>query len=74
MVVPPLHVYYYFPATITRLLRQYGFEVVSISHEAKYQNLNSMFQYQFGLNKNAIPQIPMPVNFWDIMLVIARKA
>lgn len=74
MIVPPLHVYYYSPKTITRLLEAHGFDIVSISHEAKYQNLNSMFQYLLGLNKNTMPKIPIPVNFWDIMLVIARKA
>ena len=74
MIVPPLHVYYYTPKTITRLLEAHGFEILSISHEAKYQNINSIFQYQFGLDKNAIPKVPILVNFWDIMLVIARKA
>jgi hypothetical protein len=73
MVAPPLHVYYYSQLTISQLLKQHGFEILSISHEAKYQNLNSMFQYLLGLNKNTIPQIPVKVNFGDIMLVIAKK-
>jgi 2-polyprenyl-3-methyl-5-hydroxy-6-metoxy-1,4-benzoquinol methylase len=73
MVVPPLHVYYYSPATITRLLRQYGFDVLSISHESKYQNFNSILQYQFEFNKNIFPQFPVRVNFGDIMLAIAIK-
>lgn len=73
MVVPPLHVYYYSQVTISRLLKQHGFAVLSVSHETKYQNLNSIFQYLIGLNKNSIPQIPMKVNFGDIMLVIAKK-
>jgi len=73
MVVPPLHVYYYSPKTLSRLLEQHGFEILSIRHAPKYQNLNSLFSYQFGIKKDAIPQIPVKVNFWDIMQVIAKK-
>lgn len=73
MVAPPLHVYYYSRKTITRLLEQYGFEVLSISNESKYQNLNSILKYQFGINKKAIPKIPIKVNIGDIMQIIAKK-
>jgi SAM-dependent methyltransferase len=74
MIVPPLHIYYYSRRTITRLLEQYGFEILSISNESKYQNLNSILKYQFGINKKAVPQIPVRVNIGDIMQVIAKKA
>jgi SAM-dependent methyltransferase len=74
MIVPPLHVYYYSRKTITRLLEKYGFKILSISNEWKYQNLNSIFTYQFGIDKKAIPQIPIRVNLGDIMQVIARNA
>jgi 2-polyprenyl-3-methyl-5-hydroxy-6-metoxy-1,4-benzoquinol methylase len=73
MVVPPLHVFYYTQKTLSRLLTQYGFKVLDISHPAKYQNLNSMFKYQFGINKALLPKIPIKINFGDIMLVIAQK-
>ncbi len=73
MIEPPLHVYYYSRETLTRLLRQHGFEVLSVSHESKYQNLNSIFTHVFGVSKEAVPQIPIPVNLGDIMLVIAKK-
>ncbi len=73
MFVPPLHVYYYSRETITRLLERYGFEVLSITADSKYQNLNSIFQYAFGIKKELLPSFPVKVNMGDIMQVIARK-
>jgi SAM-dependent methyltransferase len=73
MFVPPLHVYYYSRKTITRLLERFGFEILSISNESKYQNLNSILKYQFGINKKAIPRIPIKVNIGDIMQTITAK-
>jgi len=73
MIVPPLHVYYYSRVTITRLLEQYGFKILSIRNESKYQNLNSIFKVQFGIDKKYVPQIPVKVNLGDIMQVIAQK-
>ncbi|MCC6759309.1 MAG: class I SAM-dependent methyltransferase [Candidatus Omnitrophica bacterium] len=73
MIYPPLHIYYYSPKTITRLLEKYGFEILSITRESKYQNLNSILQHLFGIPKKVIPAIPISVNIGDIMQVIARK-
>jgi SAM-dependent methyltransferase len=74
MVQPPLHIHYFSKSTISSLLKQHGFDVLSISHEAKYQNLNSILKYQFGIKKNAILQVPVKINLGDIMLIIAKKA
>jgi len=73
MIVPPLHIYYYSRTTITTLLEQYGFKILSISNESKYQNLNSILKYQFGINKKAVPQLPVKINIGDIMQVVAKK-
>ena len=73
MVVPPLHLYYYSPKTISRLLEKYGFEIVSITHPHKYQNCNSILQYLFNINKNKLPHIPIKINLGDIMLIIAKR-
>lgn len=73
MIIPPLHVYYYSRKTITRLLEENGFQVLYISSESKYQNLNSIFKHQFGIDKRFFPKMPIPVNFGDIMLVKAIK-
>ena len=73
MVAPPLHVYYYSRQTVTKLLERYGFQIISIRHESKFQNINSMLQYQFGISKRRLPKIPVPLNFGDIMSVKAIK-
>lgn len=73
MVMPPLHVYYFSRKTLTRLLERHGFRVISIRHEWKYQNLNSILKHQFGIDKRFVPRIPIPINLGDIMLVRAVK-
>jgi len=73
MVVPPLHVYYYTPATLQYLLNRYGFKILSIKYPPKWQNLNSIVKFQFGIEKNKFPSIPIKLNFYDIMMVIAQK-
>lgn len=74
MFVPPLHIYYYSRTTITYLLEKYGFKILAIHSDSKYQNFNSILKYQFGFNKRSMPQIPIKVNAGDIMQVIARKS
>lgn len=73
MIAPPLHVYYYTQKTLCNLLTQNGFKILSITHPSKYQNLNSMFHYQFGISKTRLPKLPVKLNLGDIMLVIAEK-
>ena len=73
MIYPPFHVYYYSPQTITLLLEKYGLEVLTISQESKYQNLNSILKYLFGVNKKDVLAIPIKADIGDIMQVIARK-
>lgn len=72
LMTPPLHIYFYTPETITKLLNKHGFTVLKISHGGKYYNLGSLFQYVAGISKNKIPQIPIKVNMGDVMTVIAR--
>jgi hypothetical protein len=54
------------------LIEKYGFSVVSITHDGKYQNLGSIAQYLFRVPKEALPRIHMKINLGDIMTVIAR--
>jgi len=72
LMTPPLHIYFYTPETITRLLEKHGFTVLKISHDGKYYNLGSLLQYVAGIPKNKIPQIPLKINLGDVMTVIAR--
>lgn len=74
MIAPPIHVYYYSRKTITLLLKKYGFEILSISTESKYQNLNSVLKYVVDIDKKLIPAIPIKINLGDLMLVIAKKS
>lgn len=73
MIQPPLHIYYYSPKTITSLLEKHGFSIISITHPGKYQNINSIIQYLFGIKKNKFAKIPIKVNVGDIMMVVAKK-
>lgn len=72
LMTPPLHIYFYSPETITKLLNKHGFTVLKISHDGKYYNLGSVFQYVAGVSKNKLPQIPVKINLRDVMTVVAR--
>lgn len=83
MIHPPTHLFYFSNKTITRLLENYGFEVLEVSHPGVYRSLKQIFYSLFFLNKKRAPKsferafkkldIPIYVNTFDIMMVVAKK-
>jgi SAM-dependent methyltransferase len=73
MIAPPLHVHYFTPASISRLLGKAGLCVVDISHPAKYHDLSSVVRH-FSGGRLVLPfSLPLPVNLGDTMAVLAKK-
>jgi SAM-dependent methyltransferase len=73
MIAPPLHVYYFTPDILRRLLGKYGLEVVQIVHPPKYHDIASIVRY-FSRGRISLPwSLPIPVNVGDTMAVLARK-
>lgn len=79
------HLFYFSPETITRLLRQSGFEVIRLKHVGKYVDV-AFFIKRTGLYSSAIERLlghaarllrvadrVLYVNPFDIMLVYGRK-
>ncbi len=83
MIHPPTHLYYFSKKTITKLLENNGFEVVSISHPGIYRSLKQIIYSLFFLKNKKIPKIfekilnklglPIYINTFDIMMVVAKK-
>lgn len=83
MIHPPTHLYYFSADTITKLLKQHGMQVVSITHPGVYRSLKQILFSLFFLNKKRVPGIcetilnkldfPVYINTFDIMMVIAKK-
>jgi hypothetical protein len=73
MVHPPFHVYYYSPKTITKLLEKYGFKVLCIEHYGKYYSLGSILKVMGFFNMSILRDLPIKVNFGEIMTVVAMK-
>lgn len=82
MIHPPTHLFYFSKKTITKLLRQYGFEVICITHPGVYRNFKQIIYSLFFLKKN-VPKtlehflnkfdFPVYLNTFDIMMVTAKK-
>lgn len=85
MIHPPSHLHYFNRNTLTKLLTLNGFEVVDISYPVIKRSIKQIFFSLFILNRrtnnrviNKIFQhIPekwlLPLNTFDIMLVISRR-
>jgi 2-polyprenyl-3-methyl-5-hydroxy-6-metoxy-1,4-benzoquinol methylase len=52
MIHPPTHIYYFTPASIEKLLRQYSLKVVAVRHKSTYRNAGSVFN-QLICNRKA---------------------
>lgn len=83
MIHPPTHLYYFSKDTITKLLKKYKLEVVSITHPGIYRNLKQILYSLFFLNKRNVPKIfqkilnnldfPIYINTYDIIMIVAKK-
>ena len=72
LIHPPYHLYYFSPATITNLLNKCGFRVLTIRHIGKYFNFASIGHSLLGINKSVLPSIPVKINPFDLMTIVAR--
>jgi 2-polyprenyl-3-methyl-5-hydroxy-6-metoxy-1,4-benzoquinol methylase len=83
MIHPPTHLFYFSKKTITKLLKQHGLEVVSITHPGVYRSFKQIVYSLFFLNKkkpskkneNLLNRFDLPIyiNTFDIMMVVAKK-
>lgn len=82
MIHPPTHLYYFCPDTISKLLKNYGFEVIKITHPGIFRSLRQILYSLLFLDKKGFKKlkkmfskinIPIYINTFDIMMVTARK-
>jgi len=84
MIHPPTHIHYFSKKSISKLLRQYGFEVEKVVYPPVSRSIRVIFYSLFILNKkptklaktiyNLIPEkASIRINTRDIMFVIAKK-
>lgn len=84
MIHPPSHLHYFSKKTISMLLEKKGFKVVSVTYPPVSRSLKQIYYSLFLLNKkekffhkkmhSAIPEnFNVPLNTFDIMLVVAEK-
>ncbi|MCB0487340.1 MAG: class I SAM-dependent methyltransferase [Cyclobacteriaceae bacterium] len=84
MIHPPSHLHYFSKKTISLLLKRYGFKIVSISYPSVSRSLRQIYYSLFLLKRegnsfhrmvhSAIPGgLKIPVNTFDIMMVVAEK-
>jgi SAM-dependent methyltransferase len=84
MVHPPTHLHYFASGNITRLLERHGLTVTSVTHPPVIRTIGTMLHGVVKLRMGAdrlysalsrLPgqNLPVPINLFDIMSVIARK-
>lgn len=84
MIHPPTHLHYFSVATISKLLDRNGFDVIHVSHPGNSRKLRSVLYYIFvlrmkrpsiyaALQKVQLFELPLTINLFDIMYVIARR-
>lgn len=84
MIHPPTHLQYFSVATIKKLLDRHGFDVIHVSHPGNSRKLRSVLYYVFvlrmkwpavyaALQKIPLFELPLTINLFDIMYVIARR-
>jgi 2-polyprenyl-3-methyl-5-hydroxy-6-metoxy-1,4-benzoquinol methylase len=82
LIDPPKHLFYFSAKTLTRLLEQNNFEVVHRSYPGVWRSLAFMcyglfFRKKSGFTQSGVfkfmQRIPVYVNLFDIMFVIAKK-
>jgi 2-polyprenyl-3-methyl-5-hydroxy-6-metoxy-1,4-benzoquinol methylase len=79
LMTPPQHLYFFSPATLSRLLERIGFDVVKVVKPWKTVPLGLM-AYQIGARTGlrwrameSVQSIGMPVNLFDAFRLVAKK-
>lgn len=84
MIHPPTHLHYFNKKTISLLLEENGFEVISITYPAVVRTLGmilysvlktrlEMHKIYDLLSKLPVQDLIIPINLFDIMFVIGKK-
>jgi ubiquinone/menaquinone biosynthesis C-methylase UbiE len=84
MIHPPTHLHYFSTATLTRLLDNYGFDVIYNRYGGFYRSLGNVAYNVFVLRQQApwlfrqiersgLTKLGFYLNLYDIMYVIARR-
>lgn len=86
LMIPPRHLYFFSPATITRMLMKVGFQSVSVTHVGKRVPMDFLVGKFLSsvvptvhervlrmATLHKLGKFSAPVNFSDIMTVYARK-
>lgn len=85
LIHPPTHLHYFSKKTLTRLLNKYHFELVQVTYPGNYRTLNAFLKGMIHDNRKGkeiismmnhlnLLDIPIYLNLFDIMHVVARKA
>jgi 2-polyprenyl-3-methyl-5-hydroxy-6-metoxy-1,4-benzoquinol methylase len=87
LLIPPKHLFYFSPKTISMLLNKYGFRVLNIENEGQYTNLGYMMDklkrlhvknktinfFSTIMKKLNLNQYNIYLNLYDVMTVYAKK-
>lgn len=84
MIHPPSHLHYFSKKTLSRLLEKNGFKIIDVSYPSIWRSLKQIYFSLFILNKKkrnihnwihkTIPSsIYIPMNTYDIMMIIGQK-
>ncbi len=73
LLTPPLHLYFYSRETLSYLLEKHGFEILYMGYGGKYFNIFSIMEYIFRIKSAKFPVLPIKINTFDVLTVIARK-
>lgn len=84
LIHPPTHIHYFSKRTLTKLLGNYGFDVIYNRHCGFYRSLELMSYKTLALNKkwlwlykilrkSGLSNMNLYLDLYDIMYIIARK-
>lgn len=83
MIHPPTHLHYFSVATLSRLLARHGLDIVHVTHPGVSRRLHSILHIVlahrlrarrlFRVVTRMLPNLPLTLNLFDIMFVVARK-
>ncbi|MEX2160944.1 MAG: class I SAM-dependent methyltransferase [Anaerolineales bacterium] len=87
LMIPPFHIYFFSQRTLRRYLEEAGFEQIKISYPGKQVPLDFLVEKALrlvsakwsakaaaSLYRSPLGKIKLPLNFFDIMTISARKA
>jgi 2-polyprenyl-3-methyl-5-hydroxy-6-metoxy-1,4-benzoquinol methylase len=86
LIHPPTHIFYFTPATITKILAKHHLKVISLRYTPVHRNLGSVIQQLSRLknqgafrwiqalaHKTGLDEMAFGLNLFDIMEVVAQK-